>query len=176
MTSAVFFDRDDTLIRDVPYLGDPAQVRLMPHAGTMLEQLSNDFFLFVITNQSGVGRGYITKSQVHAVNQEMIRQLGRDYFTAIYCCYDDPNQPQDHCRKPAPKMILHAARDFELDLQTSFFVGDKLTDIQAGRAAGCKTILMLHDPENPESATASRLADFTTTDLLAIPDLIFSHQ
>ena len=150
MNNAVFFDRDDTLIENVPYNGDPERVILLPGAREALQRCRQaGFLLFIVSNQSGVGRGYITHDQVHAVNREMIRQLGDDFFQAIYMCYDDPNAPQHGCRKPSPLMIHQAAAEYTVDLTSSFVVGDSGSDIEAGRNAGCRTVQLLHKPETP---------------------------
>jgi len=169
MNRAVFFDRDDTLIINIPYLGDPDQVRLLPFAAEALRLLkSSSFDLFLISNQSGVGRGLITKKQVDAVNHEMERQLGESFFTGIYCCYDDPADPVEHCRKPSPRLAQKAAQDYSIDLSRSFFVGDKLCDILAGQRAGCKSILITPDDIGKTAGEAGEKADFIAQDLLQV--------
>ena len=173
LNRAVFFDRDDTLVKDVPYNGDPSKVELLPNAAEALALLDqHSFKLFLITNQSGVGRGMITREQVQAVNDEMIRQLGKNYFTAIYCCYDDPENPIEGCRKPDPGMLFQARDDHDLALDLSYFVGDKLADIQAGHNAGCKSILKDHG--SPKQDKARKQADYTAPDLLEIAHWILA--
>lgn len=158
---AVFFDRDDTLIKNVPYLGDPSLVSLMPQARESLEILKkNGFKLFVVSNQSGVGRGYITQEQVHAVNQEMIRQLGGSYFTAIYSAFSSPGSLLDDGRKPNPKLVLEAAEEYEINLAESYFIGDRLSDMQCARNAGCKAILLLTGDYQDEKSEAGNQAHF----------------
>jgi D-glycero-D-manno-heptose 1,7-bisphosphate phosphatase len=165
MNRAVFFDRDNTIMYDVPYCGDPSRVRLMPNVVKALSLLKGEnFLLFLITNQSGVGRGMINEEQVHAVHEEINRQLGEHFFSAIYCCYDDPAHPVENCRKPSPKMILQARDEHDLDLLHSFFIGDKLSDVKAGKNAGCRSIL-LKLKENEESHQAALLADYVTADI-----------
>ncbi len=166
---AVFFDRDNTLIEDVPYLGDPAQVRLLPFVRETLARLAeHGFSLFVVSNQSGVGRGMITMDQVTAVNEEMVRQLGAPFFTAIYNCYEDPNTTEAGCRKPSPAMVLLAAQEHSLDLQRSFFVGDRLADIQCGKNAGCRTILLRLRAHVEGLEQAMRSADYVAS---CLPDV-----
>ncbi len=176
MNKAVFFDRDDTIIKNIPYNGNPALVKLMPHAreGLALLQQSG-FLLFIISNQSGVGRGYISSSDVNVVNAEMNRQLEADFFSGIYCCFDDPDDPKHYCRKPSPKLILQAANEHNIDVNQSFFVGDKMSDIQAGINAGCRTVFMMTDNNGTEQRSASRLADFTAINLLQAAEWIISH-
>lgn len=140
---AVFFDRDGTLMEDVPYCGDPAKVKLLPGVPEALRQLKQAGFLnIVITNQSGIGRGLITERQYHAVHQEFLRQIGPGSIDATYYCPDPPWVPSAR-RKPAAGMLLEAAADFAIDLNTSYFVGDKKTDIECGRKTGATAILVL---------------------------------
>jgi len=176
MIKAVFFDRDNTIIKDVPYNGDPDKVELLPNAREAMEMLQNKgLCLFLITNQSGVGRGMITKEQVKAVNNEMIRQLGKSYFKDIYICYDDPDKPVTDCRKPSPKMLLEARDDHNINLTHSFLVGDKLEDIQAGHNAGCKSVLFLYGSDSMNQKKAKLDADFTATNLLEIANWICNN-
>jgi D-glycero-D-manno-heptose 1,7-bisphosphate phosphatase len=167
MNRAVFFDRDDTLIENIPYLGDPKQVRLLPFAVEALRLLkSRSFAIFLISNQSGVGRGFITKKQVDAVNREMEHQLGESFFTGIYCCYEDPENPTENCRKPSPKLIQQAARDHSVDLTRSYVVGDSPTDILAGQRAGCKTICITGKGGKKTDSEVTIKAHFNAHDLL----------
>jgi D-glycero-D-manno-heptose 1,7-bisphosphate phosphatase len=164
---AVFLDRDNTIIRDIPYSGDPSSVKLIPHAAEALRMLkSRGFELFLITNQSGVARGLIAKDQVQAVNSEMNKQLGDSFLTAVYCCYDHPDHPTENCRKPSPKMIFQARDDYGLDLKSSFSIGDKLSDVLTGKNAGCRSVLVLTG-EKRTRGDAENHADFVAKDLLA---------
>ncbi len=142
---AVFLDRDDTLMVNVPYLGDPTLVEIFPEAAAALYALRKaDFLLFVVSNQSGVGRGLITRDQVFAVNAEMKRQLNGDYIHAFFHSYAAPDDPYATDRKPSPELLLQAAKAHDLDLAGSFFIGDRLSDIECGLNAGCRTILLTH--------------------------------
>jgi D-glycero-D-manno-heptose 1,7-bisphosphate phosphatase len=170
---AVFFDRDDTLMVNVPYLGDPAQVEIFPDAALAMHALkSADFWLFVVSNQSGVGRGLITRNQVFAVNVEMERQLGGDYIRAFYHSFATPDDPYATDRKPSPELLFKAKEIYNLDLPGSFFVGDRLSDIECGLAAGCRTVLLTHekssrkDTVDPEDAIAREKAHYIATDLM----------
>jgi D-glycero-D-manno-heptose 1,7-bisphosphate phosphatase len=140
---AVFFDRDGTLMHDTHYCGDPAAVKLYPGVSGALRALkSAGFWTFIVTNQSGIGRGLITEAQYFAVQGEFLRQLGPDLVDASYYCPDAPGLPSTR-RKPEPGMVLEAAAEFHLDLARSFFIGDKSIDIECGRRAGTSTILVL---------------------------------
>lgn len=170
MNKAVFFDRDDTLIRNIPYLGDPKQVRLLPGVRRALQRLSaQGFLLFIVSNQSGVGRGLITPAQVAAVNEAIVRRLGRKRFADILVCFDSPDGPQSGCRKPEPGMLLRAQKKFDLSLSRSFMVGDNAADIEAGRRAGCRTALVIH-PHTKEEAIEQ--ADFSSASMAEIIDWI----
>jgi D-glycero-D-manno-heptose 1,7-bisphosphate phosphatase len=141
-TPAVFFDRDGTLMEDVHYCADPALVKVYSFVPESLRKLKQaDFRLFVISNQSGIGRGLITPEQHEAVQQEFLRQVGPGLIDACYFCADPPGSPSRR-RKPEPGMVLEAAAGFGIALARSYFVGDKETDIECGRRAGTRTILV----------------------------------
>jgi len=142
---AVFFDRDDTLMVNVPYLGDPNLVEVFPEAASALYTLKQaGFWLFVVSNQSGVGRGLISRSQVFAVDAELKRQLAGDYIHAFYHSFSKPEDAKADDRKPSPKLLIKAAEINDIDLSASFFIGDRLSDIECGLNAGCRTILLTH--------------------------------
>jgi D-glycero-D-manno-heptose 1,7-bisphosphate phosphatase len=165
---AVFFDRDDTIIRNVPYLGDPRQVEILPGVAAALKRLQQaGYELFIVSNQSGVGRGLITRDQVAAVNREMIRQLGEPFFTEIYNSYASPEDPYCEDRKPAPLLVFRARDEHGLDLAHSFFVGDKVIDVQCAVNAGCHPVLVLTGTElsDSEIETARKVAEQTCQDV-----------
>lgn len=172
--AAVFLDRDDTLIENIPYLGDPSQVRLMPGAAEACRKLHQAGLpLLVVSNQSGVGRGLITKEQVRAVDQKMESLLGEPgTIHSYYHCYAAPGDPYDERRKPSPAMLLEGARDHGLNLSLSVMVGNRLSDIQAGQRAGCSTVLLdLHVPPE-EKAEATRIASFVARNWDSAVDFI----
>jgi D-glycero-D-manno-heptose 1,7-bisphosphate phosphatase len=139
---AVFLDRDGTIMRDVDYCGDPAQVEVFPGAAEALRRLkANGYKLIIVTNQSGIARGYFSDNDYRAVEREFLRQLGEGLIDATYCCPDLP-ETNSARRKPAPGMIFEAQRDHRLDLARSYVVGDKRSDIACGRNAGVRTILV----------------------------------
>ena len=177
MNRAIFFDRDNTLIENVPYLGDPSKVNIFPYAKEVIKSLYEaGFKIIIITNQAGVGRGYITKEQVKAVNDKVKDELGSNYFSGFYCCYDHPDSPVEHCRKPSPAMILKAQQDHNIDLEKSYFVGDRLADVEAGKNAGCKCIFFLTDYHPEEDKQAKKLADFVGQNLKDIGDWILNDS
>jgi D-glycero-D-manno-heptose 1,7-bisphosphate phosphatase len=149
MYSALFLDRDGTLNEDPGYLGDPDQVKLFPGAAKALSLIKKklNFKLIVISNQSGIARGLITKEDVEAVN-EKINSLLSEYDVSIdsfyYCPFhpDFSSEEETICRKPSPQLVLKAAEDFHINLPGSYFIGDSLSDIKCGINAGTKTILV----------------------------------
>jgi histidinol-phosphate phosphatase family protein len=135
---AVLFDRDETLVVDVPFNGDPARVEPAPNARALLDRLrAAGFRVAVVSNQSGVGRGYITAAQVDAVNRRIDELLGP--FDGFFVC---PHAPEDacECRKPKPKLILDAARALGVDPGRCYVVGDRESDVEAARNAGAIAI------------------------------------
>ena len=142
-SKAVFFDRDGTLMEEVHYCGDPAKVRLYAGVPAALARLKQaGYSTFIVSNQSGIGRGLITEAQYRAVQEELLRQTGDGLIDASYFCPDAPGVPSAR-RKPEPGMVLEAAADFDLDLAGSWLIGDKSADVECGRRAGVRTILVL---------------------------------
>jgi D-glycero-D-manno-heptose 1,7-bisphosphate phosphatase len=141
---AVFLDRDGTIIVDEGYLADAAKVRVLPGAIAALRGLRDrGMMLIVISNQSGIARGLITREQhelVDARMQELLAAEGVPLDAAYYC----PHGPEDDCacRKPRPGMIEQAIREHAIDPARSIMIGDKLSDVAAGQAAGCITGLL----------------------------------
>src|SRR4051794_9835105 len=141
-SAAIFLDRDGTLMHEVEYCRDPAKVALLSGVQNGLAQLkSAGYQLVIITNQSGLGRGWITQEEYEAVHRRLIELLGPELIHATYYCPDHPDFPTDR-RKPAPGMIHEAARDLHLDLARSYFIGDRQTDLDCARAAGVRAILV----------------------------------
>jgi D-glycero-D-manno-heptose 1,7-bisphosphate phosphatase len=139
---AVFFDRDGTLMHDVDYCGDPSKVKVYPEAASALRRLKQKGYkLVIVTNQSGIGRGYFSEEDYRAVEKEFVRQLGDGLIDGSYYCPDLPASPSVR-RKPGPGMVFEAQRDHTIDLRRSFFVGDKASDIGCGQNAGLRTILV----------------------------------
>jgi D-glycero-D-manno-heptose 1,7-bisphosphate phosphatase len=169
---AVFFDRDDTLMVNVPYLGDPKQVEAFAEAAAAMAELQEaGFVVIVVSNQSGVGRGMITREQVATVNVELARQVGEKHIHAFYNSYATPDDPAPSDRKPSPQLLFTAAKEHDLDLAKSFFVGDRLSDIECGIAAGCRTVLLTHvkssrrGGNDPKDAIARKKADHIAENL-----------
>ncbi len=149
MRRALFLDRDGTLNQDPGYLGNPEKVVLFPTVGESLSKLKNqyDFLLIVVSNQSGVARGLISEEDVDNVNKR-INELLEEFnvkIDAFYYCTTHPDfndEDECKCRKPSPQMIFQAAKQFDIDLNSSYLIGDAKTDIEAAKNAGCKSILI----------------------------------
>lgn len=160
-------------MKDVDYCGDPRDVKVFKGVPDSLRTLKEGGYkLIIITNQSGIGRGYFDEAGYRAVEHEVDRQIGPDLIDGSYFC---PHTPEDKCscRKPEPAMVLQAASDHGIDLARSFFIGDKESDLQCGRRAGVKTILVRtgYGGEADEAA-----ADIVVADLPAAVEKILSKR
>jgi D-glycero-D-manno-heptose 1,7-bisphosphate phosphatase len=145
MNRAIFLDRDGTLIAEKNYLCRAEDVEIFPGAGGALKKLSDaGFKLFIVSNQSGVGRGYFTLAEVGRVNEHLARELARDgvRFEKIYIAPEAPDQPSLG-RKPSPQFLFDARDEFNLDLAESFMIGDKLIDLECGWNAGVKQCILV---------------------------------
>jgi D-glycero-D-manno-heptose 1,7-bisphosphate phosphatase len=172
---AIFLDRDGTLMEEVNYCNDPSQVKVYPGAAEALAKVrAAGFRTIIITNQAGIARGKITGEQFRAVQTEFFRQLGADLIDACYVCADHPDTPSAR-RKPEPGMLLEAAAEHDLDLAKSWCIGDKVSDIESGRRAGVRTILVRTGyGATPEHAQAP--ADFAVRDVIAAIQLILGES
>jgi D-glycero-D-manno-heptose 1,7-bisphosphate phosphatase len=180
---AVFLDRDGTIIREVEYLRSPNQLRLLPRAAAAIKRLNDAGFAVVVTtNQSGIARGILTEADLALTNDLLRQRLARQgaRLDAIYFCPHHPEVgPPEYrqncqCRKPGPGMLLCAAKDLGLELGRSFSVGDSERDLLAGRAAGCRTILVRTGyGRRTEAESGSQLpADYAADDLMGAVDWI----
>lgn len=144
---AIFLDRDGTINVEKNYLIDPAELVLFPGVGEALRRGHDaGYLLVVVTNQSGVARGYFTSSAVDALHDHLQQEL-RPYGVQIDAFYHCPHHPEHgagpcDCRKGAPGMLLQAAQEHQIDLSASWMIGDKHSDIEAGNRAGCRSILV----------------------------------
>ncbi len=140
---AVFFDRDGTLIIDKHYISKPEDVELLPGVTENLLKLQKaGFQLCIVSNQSGIGRGFFTEDQMHEVNDRMLSLMPGVKFTWMYFCPDTPENPQSNSRKPSPKFLFQAEQNFLVNLKKSWFVGDKDIDVLCGINGGCQSILL----------------------------------
>ena len=148
---AVFLDRDGVICEDIHYLKNPSQFKLIPGVRRAISLLNDTGLkIVVVSNQSGVARGYLTEEDVQKINQKMINELGESCkIDAIYYCPHHPEigskayKKDCDCRKPNPGMLKLAAQDLNLDLERSFMIGDKMDDVLTGYSVGCETVLVL---------------------------------
>ena len=162
---AVFLDRDDTVIEDPGFIDHPDQVRLKPGAAGAIRRLRKAGYAVVVaSNQSGIARGLITEEQLAAVHRrlrDLLQQEGAD-LDAIYSCpylagpdaVVEAYRKDSDLRKPKPGMLFKAARELGLDLPRSWMIGDRPTDIEAGRRAGCRTILIAGSAQGGDNEVA----------------------
>ncbi len=145
MNKAVFFDRDGTLIRDTHYISSPAEIAFYRSSFAAIRLLKKaGYKLIIITNQSGIARGYFSREQLARIHGKMNRIL-KEHHAAVDGLYFCPHLParKCSCRKPAIGMIKKARKDFNLDLKNSFFIGDKRTDIHCAHNFGGTAVLVL---------------------------------
>jgi D-glycero-D-manno-heptose 1,7-bisphosphate phosphatase len=178
---ALFLDKDGTLVENVPYNVDPAKVRLTRGAGGALRRLAGaGFSPIVVSNQSGVARGLFPLDALRTVERrlaELLDPFGVE-LAGFFCC---PHHPQGvvapfsfdcRCRKPEPGLLLRAARALDVDLASSWLVGDVLDDVEAGRRAGCRTILLANGGETEWRPGPYRTPDGLAVDLAGAADLM----
>jgi D-glycero-D-manno-heptose 1,7-bisphosphate phosphatase len=171
MNRAVFLDRDGTLIAEKNYLHEPEQVEIFPGTGKALKRLADaGFRLIIVSNQSGVGRGYFTMDDVNRVNIHLIRELARDgvCIDKIYVAPEAPDQPS-RGRKPSPQFLFDARDEFQLDLSRCYVIGDKLIDLESGWNAGVRRSLLVRTGYGAEleRTEAGKLGSAVVVDDLA---------
>jgi D-glycero-D-manno-heptose 1,7-bisphosphate phosphatase len=168
MNRAVFLDRDGTLIVEKHYLHRPEDVEVFPGAGPALKRLADaGFKLIVVTNQSGIGRGYFTLADAERVNERVNREFAGAgvHFEQTYIAPEAPDQPS-RGRKPSPQFLFDARDAFGLDLAESFMVGDKLIDLECGWNAGVKKSILVRtgygaelERKTPDKVAAAAVVD-----------------
>lgn len=180
MNKAVFIDKDGTLVSDVPYNVDTALVDFMPDALKVMANLKEmGFLLIMITNQSGVARNLFKPKALQAlfdfINMEA-RSIGAEFDKIYFCPHEAFQPPACECRKPLPGMLLQAGKEFDIDMANSWMIGDILNDVEAGRRAGCKTILLNVGNETEWLKNEYRTPDFTVNNWQEIEDVILKKH
>jgi len=168
MNRAIFLDRDGTLIAEKNYLSRPEDVEIFPATAAGLKRLGDaGFKLFIVSNQSGVGRGYFTLADVERVNEHLGRELARSgvRFGKIYIAPEKPDAP-GRGRKPSPQFLFDARDEFGLDLAQSYLIGDKLIDLECGWNAGVKESILVRtgygaelERESPDKISRATVVD-----------------
>jgi len=171
MNRAVFFDRDGTLVAEKNYLCRIEDVEIFPGTGPALKKLADaGYKLIMVTNQSGIGRGYFTLAEAERVNEHVCQELARDgvHFEKIYLAPEAPDQPS-RGRKPSPQFLFDARDEFQIDLAQSFMIGDKLIDLECGWNAGVKKSILVRTgygaklaETEPEKLAAAMIFDDLT--------------
>lgn len=182
---AVFLDKDGTLVENVAFNVDPSSVRLMPGAEECLRLLqAAGYGLVVVSNQSGLARGYFTEDELQSAWQALratLRRGGVSLDTLYYC----PHLPHGElplgvspcmCRKPQPGLLWRAARDLGLDLSRSWLIGDILDDIETGVRAGCRTVLVSPEGRTREELSPGRTPDRVAADLREAAEFILRED
>jgi len=172
LKKAVFLDRDGVLNQEVGYIHSPNQLKLLPGVAGALIYLQERFYLIVVTNQSGIGRGLFSENDLFSVHNELIQLLATEgaLLDGLFYCPHIPGAAIERfsivcdCRKPSSGMLLAAESSYGIDLSESFIVGDKITDIQCGAAVGVKGILVGADAVNHSDATVAK--DLTAASIL----------
>jgi D-glycero-D-manno-heptose 1,7-bisphosphate phosphatase len=171
---AVFFDKDGTLIKNVPYNVDPFRMSFLAGAREAVSLLKEEFTFHVVSNQPGVALGYFDERKLLPVKwclEDFFRSSGAKLEEFHYCPHHPHGVVEEYalscdCRKPGPRMILEAADRFQLDLENSWMVGDILDDIEAGKRAGCRTILIDNGNETEWTLNENRVPDFIVHGLM----------
>ena len=175
---AVFLDRDCVITQEPPhYAHRRDQLALVPGVAEAIRLLNdNGFLVVVVTNQAGIARGFYEEKDMHVFYGAMKEELNKEkgaHVDAIYWCSHHPEAVHEKhrcvcdCRKPNPGMILCASRELSIDCASSFLVGDKWSDIEAGSRAGCKTIMVRTGHGQQEFAVReNRSADYHVPDIL----------
>lgn len=169
MNRAIFLDRDGVIVEDSNYVHRTDQLKLIPGSAEAIKLLNeNNFLIIVVTNQAGIAKGYFTEEDTILFNRLMEEKLKRRgaHIDAIYYCPHHPDAKIEkykincNCRKPKPGMLKEAEKDFNIDLRRSFIIGDKLSDIDAGKCVECKTIMVLtgYGKDEPKNDTIYHIA------------------
>ena len=185
MNKAVFIDRDGTLIKDVPYNTNISLIEFLPG---VIEALSlfkkNNYLLVLITNQSGIAKGFFTVDELTVLHDALQQMLMKHEIKldGIYYCPHHPDgfieqyTIECNCRKPKPGLILRAVEDLDIDVSISWMIGDILNDVEAGKSAGCKTILLNNGNETEWIISENRTPDFTLQNWDEIAATIIANE
>lgn len=184
MSPAIFLDRDGTVIEHVHHLIDPSLVKLIDGAAEAIKVFQRaGYACVIVTNQSVIGRGLLTLEGLDRIHEEMNRQLA-EHGVTIDGIYFSPHAPKcddmetiDHPdRKPGPGMLLRAADELNLDVSRSWMIGDSLSDVLAGRNAGCRGTMLVRTGCGAKVDADHPAIDEVVNDLGAAPERILNHQ
>ena len=180
---AVFLDKDGTLVDDIPFNVEPRRITLCGGAGAALRLLARlDYRFFVVSNQDGIAHGHFAETSMDAVADRLADLLFREQLSlgGFYYCPHHPGGSvkayalECDCRKPKPGMLLKAAAEHQIDLQSSWMIGDILHDVEAGNRAGCRTLLIDNGNETEWQLGTSRIPTGVAADIYAAAVMIVS--
>lgn len=174
---AVFLDRDGTVVEDVGYLTDPSQLKLLPGTIDGIRLLQDQFLIVMVTNQSAVARGLLDEEGLLSIHQELATTLYSHgaFLDAIYACPHHPDRVQCHCRKPQPGMLIRARDDFDIQLGSSFMIGDKGSDILAGQQAGVAATVLIASHKADSGLPLNATPTYVASNLFEAAQLILDH-
>lgn len=167
LNKGVFIDRDDTISRDVNYCSRPDDFELLPTVGGGIRLLNQEGFkVVVVTNQSGIARGYFTEEMLHKIHKKMVDELAKfgAHIDAIFYCPHHPDEDCE-CRKPKPKLAYQAIEQLHIDPRRSFTIGDRLMDVELARAIGCRSVMIPSKPGKEELKNCDIRPDHIALDL-----------
>ena len=173
MNKAIFLDRDGVINEEVDLLNKPEQLKLIKGSADAIKLLNKDFYVIITTNQPQIARGLCSEKDIQKINEVLKKELEK-YGARIDGIYYCPHHPEAkieryrvdcNCRKPKPGMLIKAEEELNIDLKQSYMVGDKLSDIEAGRRAGCKTIMVKTGYGEKELRSNQIECDYVTDDL-----------
>ncbi len=181
---AVFIDKDGTLIPDIPYNVNPDLITISEEVIQGLQLLKSEgFLLIIISNQSGVARGYFKIEALKDVENKIAELLSEHQIKIdgfYFCPHYTEGSVKEYavacnCRKPKPGLILQACKDHNIDAQTSWMIGDILNDVEAGNTAGCKTVLIDNGNETERITGDTRTPTYLATGFLKAASFIVNH-
>lgn len=174
MRPAIFFDRDGVINIDTHYLHKIEEFEFTPGLLNCLKKVAPHFSLFIITNQSGIERGFFTENEYQKLTLWYVEKLRKEgiHIESVYHC---PHAPETHCtcRKPSPELILKAANEYSINLSKSWMVGDKYSDLECGHNAKIPNIVFFNNGQNPFSKTP-HFSYFTTDSMDTLSTIILS--
>ena len=165
---AVFLDKDGTLIENLPWNCKTSNIRLLPKVNEGLRILTLlKYLLIIVTNQSGIARGLLSKENLFQIQRKMsvLFESEGSFLHAFYCCPHDDTPPFCNCRKPKDGLLRQAAQELDIDLKSSWMIGDILDDVEAGHRAGCRSVLIHNGHETLWDFSGPRMPDFVAYDL-----------
>jgi len=175
--SAIFLDRDGVILVEKDFISDITQLEYIPKAIEALKLIPAEYLKIIISNQSGIGRGYFTADRVDKFNKALVVDLKKKgvFIDKIYYC---PHSPDDNCecRKPKTGLFDLACRQFDIDCAKSWMIGDKSSDIQAGKNIGASTIQVLTGYAGQEHGALKVRADFIAENLYEAVEIIINER